>query len=260
MNIKQIAGLLALIIIPIALIVIIQKSMQVDYSRSIHQGDPEKKLRTLEHTSPNKKLVTKEPLENHTPKVKHKVIVRISKSGEENKSGQIDSNRDPEKKKGERYVSIGDLIPKETYSYKYSPSKQAELVGSTSSPKTTEENTSEDSAQTSSSEPTGDKQILRDIQTECLGKKLIITILSNTPIKEYRKFSLTSPPRFVIDLYGRWSVPKISQPNNTNDLVKGIRFGLYPDKLRFVLDLKSALSIEPTIILTSADTETTASN
>ena len=260
MNIKQIAGLLALIIIPIILIIIIQKSMQGDYGRSIHQGDSKKKLRTLKHTPLNKKPVIKEPLENHAPKVKQKIIVRVSKPGEENKSGQTDSNKEPEKKKGERYVSIGDLIPKKTYSYKYSPSNPAELVESTSSPSTTEKNISEDLAQTSSSEPAGDKQILRDIQTEYLGEKLIITILSNTPIKEYRKFSLNSPPRFVIDLYGHWSIPGTLRPNITNDLVKEIRFGLYPDKLRFVLDLKSALSIEPTIILTSAGTETTASN
>jgi len=257
MNIKQIVGVLAFIIIPIALVFIIHKSMQVDYGRGINQSVSKQKSIKSSRTSPGKKILSKASLEETTSKNRPKVVVAVPVTKDENKSGQSHSNAEQEKKKGEQYVSIANLIPKETYSYKYSPSKPVELVGSNPKASAVEKGESEDSAQQSLPESGGVQQILRNVTTEFIGEKLIITILANSPIKEYNHFALNSPPRYVIDLYGRWSIPGTFQPNKTNDLVKGIRFGLYPDKLRFVLDLKTELSIEPTIILSSSDMEIT---
>ena len=260
MNIKQIIGVLALIIIPIALVFIIQKSMQVDYGRGIGQSTIKENERKPGRLSPEEKILNKKPQEEITSEQRPKVVVAIPLVKEDNKSGQKNSTEEQGKKEEEKYVSIAKLIPKETYSYKYSPSKSSELVASIPKASTAEKTKAENSTQSSSPQPEGGQQIIRDIKTEFLGEKLVITILADSPIKDYKNFSLSSPPRYVIDLYGRWSIPETFRPIKPNSQVKGIRFGLYPDKLRFVLDLENDLPFEPTIILSSTGMKTTDSH
>jgi hypothetical protein len=242
---------LAIIIIPIALVFIIQKAIKVDYGRGISQSVSEQKSKRSNRTPPAKNIIHKASQEKSTSQNRPKVLVSIPAPKDENKSDQSDPTSESEEKKKEQYISLTKLIPKETYSYKYSPSKPEELIRSTPKIESVEKSESKSSAQHSSPKSSEVQQILRDIQTEYSGEKLIITILANSPIKAYHSFKLDSPPRYVIDLYGRWSISKTLQPNNTNGLVKGIRFGLHQEKLRFVLDLKTDLSLEPTIVLSS---------
>ena len=256
MNIKQIIGVLALIIIPIAVVFIIQKSIQVDYGRGMGRSTIKQKKIKPSPNSPEVKL-NRKPQEKITTENRPKVVVAIPQIKDENKSGQKNSTEEQGKKKEEKYVSLDRLITKETYSYKYSPSKSSELVPSTPEASKAEKTKAEDSDQSSSPQPEEGQQNIRGIKTEFLGERLIITILADTPIKDYKNFRLNSPPRYVIDLYGHWSIPETFRPITSDSQVKEIRFGLYPDKLRFVLDLKNDLHFEPTIVLSSTGMETT---
>ena len=260
MNIKQIIGVLVLIIILIALVFIIQKTMQADHNRGIDQSTIKQKEKKSSRISPEVKVLNNKPQEEFTSENRPKVVVAIPLIKDEHKSGQKNSAEEQVKKEEEKYISITKLIPRETYSYKYSPSKSSELVASTPEVSKAEKTKAEDSTQSSSPQPEGGQQIIRDIKTEFLGEKLIITILADSPIKDYKNFSLSSPPRYVIDLYGRWSIPETFRPIKSDNQVKGIRFGLYPDKLRFVLDLKTDLTVDPTIILSSTGIETKGTN
>ena len=57
------------------------------------------------------------------------------------------------------------------------------------------------------------------------------------PIQKYKKFFMDRPPRLVVDLPGNWKGPRESRIKADNDIVKKIRIGNHPDKLRVVLDL-----------------------
>lgn len=65
--------------------------------------------------------------------------------------------------------------------------------------------------------------------------------LSGLPVDEANVFAITGPIRLVIDLPGAHIKKNESFKANTG-LVKGVRFGTYPDKTRVVFDLTSAAS------------------
>jgi len=50
-------------------------------------------------------------------------------------------------------------------------------------------------------------------------------------------FQLSSPPRYVVDVPGSWSYKGAPEIKVGKGLVKAVRLGLYPDKLRVVVDL-----------------------
>ena len=71
--------------------------------------------------------------------------------------------------------------------------------------------------------------------------------LADSPILKYKSFFIGEPPRFVIDIIGKWKNQGYSDLKVEHDKVKGIRVGEHPDKLRVVIDLKGQQLISPTI-------------
>ena len=63
---------------------------------------------------------------------------------------------------------------------------------------------------------------------------IIFNVLADGKIENFNAFKLDSPPRLVLDIWGldtRKSSFKVKNP-----LIKGVRVGHYPDKLRLVFD------------------------
>ena len=63
---------------------------------------------------------------------------------------------------------------------------------------------------------------------------IIFNVLADGKIENFNAFKLDSPPRLVLDIWGvdtRKNSFKVKNP-----LIKGVRIGHYPDKLRFVFD------------------------
>jgi len=65
---------------------------------------------------------------------------------------------------------------------------------------------------------------------------IVFNVLADGKIGNFNTFKLDSPPRLVLDIWGletRKSSFKVKNP-----LIKAVRFGHYPDKLRLVFDSK----------------------
>ncbi|MBW1801918.1 MAG: AMIN domain-containing protein [Deltaproteobacteria bacterium] len=62
--------------------------------------------------------------------------------------------------------------------------------------------------------------------------------MSSRPIRSYRSFFVSKPSRFVIDIKGEWHFQGLPKLKMKNDHVGGMRFGVHPEKLRVVIDLK----------------------
>jgi hypothetical protein len=78
---------------------------------------------------------------------------------------------------------------------------------------------------------------LQGIKQNVFGKDFSMAILADGPINKYRYFFLYSPPRFVVDLLGKWEKPKRFEIDIESDTVKKVRIWKYSDKLRLVNDL-----------------------
>ena len=73
-----------------------------------------------------------------------------------------------------------------------------------------------------------------DVSFEQKEDSIIFNIIADGKIENFSAFKLDSPPRLVMDIWGvdtRKSSFKVKNP-----LIKGVRIGHYPDKLRLVLD------------------------
>ena len=86
-------------------------------------------------------------------------------------------------------------------------------------------------------EGSGEVKKLEGIETTDLGDKIQVVFFAAGPIQKYKKFFMDRPPRLVVDLPGNWKGPRESRIKADNDIVKKIRIGNHPDKLRVVLDL-----------------------
>ncbi|MFP4475758.1 MAG: AMIN domain-containing protein [Desulfatibacillaceae bacterium] len=78
-----------------------------------------------------------------------------------------------------------------------------------------------------------------------------MAILADGPIERHNGFFLPSPPRYVLDLPGEWRAPNRAIPAVRSDLVKSIRLGTHPGKVRVVLDLAADKPLEPGLKSTS---------
>jgi len=80
-------------------------------------------------------------------------------------------------------------------------------------------------------------RILRGIRSKTSGGEFCIVILTDDPVLSFKDFFLFRPSRLVIDLEGKWRKPEYSLLSVKSDIVKGIRVGKHPNKLRLVMDL-----------------------
>lgn len=83
----------------------------------------------------------------------------------------------------------------------------------------------------------GDRS-LKGIERESREDALALRVLSDEPIRLYRNFFMSSPPRLVIDLPGRWGNPKDTVFPLTDQMVRRLRVGKHADKLRLVIDMQ----------------------
>jgi hypothetical protein len=70
-----------------------------------------------------------------------------------------------------------------------------------------------------------------------------VFLVADRPVTDYKYRFLTSPPRLVIDLPGKWKKPTKPLVNTSNEKFTAIRFGLHAEKLRVVFDLKSEMPV-----------------
>ena len=151
--------------------------------------------------------------------------------------------------KDNEFVSINSLIPKEIISYEYSLSKDLMLSGAVKHGQEIEPLTPGLSKKDlhASLEKENVYQRLIAIKPISLKDGCEIEILSDSPIHRFDHFFLYSPPRLVINLFGKWRPPRDSEIKLESDLLRRIRLGLYRDKLRIVFDLEKDEFMEPII-------------
>jgi hypothetical protein len=78
---------------------------------------------------------------------------------------------------------------------------------------------------------------LEALEAESDAGGLRLEVVSNGPVTRHTQFYMDGPPRLVIDLPGRWRRPGFHARRLESNLVKRVRIGYHPGKLRLVLDL-----------------------
>ena len=82
---------------------------------------------------------------------------------------------------------------------------------------------------------------IKDLKITDEGEKLRLEVYSNKPLRDYKAFTLNSPPRIVLDIpQAKYKGPT---PKKMASLelppIKRVRIGIYPQKVRLVVDLSS---------------------
>lgn len=67
----------------------------------------------------------------------------------------------------------------------------------------------------------------------------IVTLAVKGVAGDPKGFQLSSPPRYVVDVPGQWSSQVAKSTPVNQGAIRTVRLGLYPDKLRIVIDLAS---------------------
>lgn len=65
----------------------------------------------------------------------------------------------------------------------------------------------------------------------------VLTVTTTSPVGEVTRLYMDGPPRLVIDLGGRWTYTGPLSLPGKSPLIRMIRVGKHPDRLRLVLDL-----------------------
>jgi hypothetical protein len=74
-----------------------------------------------------------------------------------------------------------------------------------------------------------------------------IALESSGPIDDYAAFSMESPPRWVINISGKWEISGKRIFSMNDELVRRVRIGEHPKFLSVVLDLKQRVPEAPEI-------------
>ncbi|WP_207680863.1 AMIN domain-containing protein [Desulfonema magnum] len=90
-------------------------------------------------------------------------------------------------------------------------------------------------------------EIVKDIDMENLKEVSRVIILADQPVQNYQASFLNRPLRFVVDLTGNWKNSGDAVLNMKDDMIRSIRVGEHPDKLRVVMDLKNNGPFSPII-------------
>ncbi len=104
------------------------------------------------------------------------------------------------------------------------------------------------------SEQQGD-QILRDIVLSESGSEQKLVFQTDSPVRTYKYFILSNPPRLVVDFPGVWQQPDFFEKTTDSTLVSRIRLWNHGDKLRIVTDLKSDKTLFPVFTKSSDGVE-----
>lgn len=88
---------------------------------------------------------------------------------------------------------------------------------------------------------------LDKIKTNETAREFSLALLTARTIEGYNSFLLKTPPRFVIDFFGKWRIPKDSELKVQGQIARSVRFGKHSDHLRVVIDLTAGEFEVPTI-------------
>jgi hypothetical protein len=83
---------------------------------------------------------------------------------------------------------------------------------------------------------TGPGNALERVEVIGIDNGAVLRIVAAKPVEKFKYFTLKSPNRVVVDLYGSWSRANIP-PLASNTWISKIRTGVHPDKLRIVADV-----------------------
>jgi type IV pilus assembly protein PilQ len=84
---------------------------------------------------------------------------------------------------------------------------------------------------------TPDATMLETVAAETLEDKVVVNVRADGAIRDYRSFTLESPPRIVIDMFNMKSLHETQQVISLKSRwVDRVRHFGYPDKIRLVLD------------------------
>jgi len=83
--------------------------------------------------------------------------------------------------------------------------------------------------------PAPERRVVDKLTVSETGEDVIITLQGASTASKPEALLLGAPPRLVIDLPGAWSYKNTEKPSGS--LVKAVRVGTHPEKLRLVLDL-----------------------
>ena len=89
--------------------------------------------------------------------------------------------------------------------------------------------------------------VLKDVKQLGAKGELMIVLVSDGPIQDYKTFFLDKPPRQVIDFAGKWQIPEQTEIDVHSDIAQRIRLGKHADKLRLVVDLTTGSLLSPVI-------------
>jgi hypothetical protein len=84
---------------------------------------------------------------------------------------------------------------------------------------------------------------LLNIQASAPGREESFAIVADGRLDQYRVFTLTDPPRVVVDLRGVQSTDVKDALTPGGSLVKRVRIALHPDKVRLVFDLLRGVGV-----------------
>jgi len=99
------------------------------------------------------------------------------------------------------------------------------------------------------------KRIIRDIVLSESGSEQKLVFQADSPIRKYKYFILSNPPRLVVDLPGVWKDPDFLEKIVDSKLISRIRLWNHGDKLRIVNDLKSDKALFPVFTKSSDGVE-----
>ncbi|MFO7559772.1 MAG: AMIN domain-containing protein [Desulfobacterales bacterium] len=98
-------------------------------------------------------------------------------------------------------------------------------------------------------------QLLLDIVLSESGSEQKLIFQTDSPVRTYKYFILSNPPRFVVDFPGVWQQPDFFEKTADSSLVSRIRLWNHGDKLRIVTDLKSDKTLFPVFTKSSDGVE-----
>jgi len=99
------------------------------------------------------------------------------------------------------------------------------------------------------------KRIIRDIVLSESGSEQKLIFKTDSPVRKYKYFILSNPPRLVVDLPGVWKDPDFLEKKVDSNLISRIRLWKHGDKLRIVNDLKSDKTLFPVFTKSSDGVE-----
>ncbi|MDM8551336.1 AMIN domain-containing protein [Desulfobacterales bacterium HSG2] len=91
------------------------------------------------------------------------------------------------------------------------------------------------------------RRILKGIQHQSTEEEFRLELLSDGPIYDYKQFTMSPPPKVVLDLPGRWRYSGRYTIRVKSDIARRVRVGKHSNKLRLVLDLKGSKTWIPVI-------------